>query len=132
MKRVNIDLTIAECGTYSKKFTWQTGTPLEAVDITNYTGHMQVRAKLTSDVYLIDIPSRVAVWTPDGLTGIYFDDASEGTYRVYIKDEDTAGICATHKDIDGVYDLFLYSPEGEAVLQMYGVATLVAAVTRDE
>jgi molybdopterin converting factor small subunit len=50
--------------------------------------------------------------------------------NIYINDEDAADILIEHKDTAGVYDLFLYSATGEAVLKQYGKATLLAAVTR--
>jgi hypothetical protein len=72
----------------------------------------------------------VSPWSADGDSGIYIDDPATGEYRVYINDEDAADILIEHKDTAGVYDLFLYSATGEAVLKQYGKATLLAAVTR--
>jgi len=134
MVRANIDITIVEGGTFDKNFQWKTGTPPVAVDLTGYSARMQVRAKLKDTETLLDIETVVDPWAADGDSGIYFaeDVEDEGKWKVYIRDDDTQGICAAHKDISGVYDLFLYSAGEEAVLQLYGVATLVAAVTRDE
>ncbi|MFA5394409.1 MAG: hypothetical protein WC346_00135 [Methanogenium sp.] len=135
--RANIDITIVEGGTFDKTFQWKTGDPAVAVDLTGYTAKMQVRAKLKDASPLIDIESSEDPWEADVKSGIFFyddeyDPDDAGKWRIYITDEDAADICSAHKDITGVYDCFLYNPDGEAVLQLYGVATLVAAVTREE
>lgn len=135
--RANIDIEIVEGGTFNKTYRWSTGTPSAPVDLTGYTGNMQVRAKVKSVDVLIDVPFQTDPWTPDGLTGIYIlpsgsPDTDKGTWQIYMKDEDTEGMCALHKDIIGAYDCFLYNPYDEAVLQMYGTATIKAAVTRNE
>ena len=135
--RANVPITIVEGGTYNKTFQWKTGTPSVAVDLTDYTARMQVRAKIKDVDSILDIEFQTEDWTPDGSTGIYLYDgvaipADKGKWRIYIKDDDTEGLCPAHKDITGVYDLFLYNSSNEAVLQQYGVATIVAAVTRDE
>ena len=140
--RANIPITIVEGGTFNKPYQWKTGNPSLPVDLADYTAHMMVRAKLRDDTPLLDVPfaldeyDAAADWTADGDTGIYLYDgesvpADKGKWRVYLRDNDTEGLCANHKDIAGVYDLFLYSSEEEAVLQMYGVATIIASVTRD-
>jgi hypothetical protein len=130
--RANIPITIVEGGTFDKTFQWKTGTPPVEVDLTGYTANMQVRAKLKDTVSLLDAPFVEDDWVADGITGIYIPLLTTGTYRIYLKDEDTLGMCAAHKNIAGVYDLFLYNASGEAVLQQYGVATIIAAVTRNE
>jgi hypothetical protein len=129
----NIPITIYEGGTFDKSFIWKTGSPSAAVDLTGYTANMMVRAKLADTTPLLSVPLGVIPWVADAATGIYIptqtgDDI--GKYRIYLKDNETVGMCAAHKDIAGVYDLFLYSAAGEAVLKQYGVATIVAAVTR--
>ena len=132
--RANIPITIVEGGTFDKTFQWKTGDPAVAVDLTGFTGVMTIRAKLADVVALQSVPNDAGPWVADADTGIYIYDqsvpADVGKVRAYIKDDDTLGMCAAHKDIAGVYDLFLYSPAGEAVLQIYGVATMIAAVTR--
>lgn len=126
----NIPITIYEGGTFDKTFQWQTGEPPTAVDLTGYSARMMVRAKLADTAAILSLTEKAGPWAADGDSGIYFDDADEGKYLVYINDEDSAAICATHRDIDGVYDLFLESGDNESVFKQYGVATLVAAVTR--
>lgn len=135
--RANIPITIVEGGTFNKTFQWKTGDPSAPVDLTGYTARMQVRAKIKDADSILDVVFKTEAWTPDGDTGIYLYDGistptNKGKWRIYIRDDDTEGLCPTHKDIVGVYDLFLYNSSNEAVLQQYGVATIVAAVTRDE
>lgn len=131
-----IDITIIEGGTFDKIYQWKTGDPAVAVDLTGFTGDMQVRAKVKSTTSLLSVPSSAIPWAADAVTGIYFADGSLdasdiGKYRIYIKDDDTSGLCAANKDIEGAYDLFLYNSSGEAVLKHYGIATIKAAVTRN-
>ncbi len=135
--RANVPITIVEGGTFDKTFQWKTGTPSIAVDLTGYTAHMQIRKKLKEENPLLDIDFQDKFWVADGDTGIYllpvedeYDDV--GKWKIYIKDTDTQGICDSHKDISGVFDMFIYNPSGESVLQIYGIATIVASVTRDD
>ena len=124
----NIPITIIEGGTYDKTFRWESGGSV--VDLTGYTAKMSVRTKLASAAAVISITTAASTWSADGDSGIYIDDPTTGEYRVYINDADTADILSDHKDTAGVYDLFLYSATGEAVLKQYGKATILAAVTR--
>jgi hypothetical protein len=127
---VNAPITIYEGGTFDQTYQWKTGDPAEAVDLSEYTAKMMARAKMTDIEPLISIETGTSPWDEDGDSGIYLDAGDEGKYQIYINDEDTANLCAQHKDILGVYDLFLYSPGGEALLKQYGVCTFVAASTR--
>lgn len=132
----NINITVLEGGTFDKKFQWRTGNPPIAVDLSNFSGHMQIREKLKDTDILLDVPFRDVTWEADGDTGIYIPAEDEydlddlGIYQIYLRDNDTLGLCANHKDIIGVYDLFLYNSYEEAVLKQYGTATIKAAVTR--
>jgi len=129
----NIPITILEGGTFDKSYLWKTGNPAVAVDLTGYTAKMMIRAKLADATPLLSVPLGTVPWVADADTGIYiYAQTGEdiGKYRIYLKDDDTLGMCAGHKDINGVYDLFLYTFAGEAVLKQYGAATIKAAVTR--
>ena len=134
--RANVDITIVEGGTFNKTYQWKTGDPLTPVDLTGYSAHMQIRAKIKDVEKLLDIDLQSDDWVPEGDTGIYIYQVDEydndsWEWRIYIQYEDTEGLCINHKDIIGIYDLFLYNAVGEAVLQQYGTATIVASVTRD-
>ncbi len=126
----NVDITIYEGGTFDHTYQWKTGDPAVAVDLTGYSARMSIKKKITDSESLLNVNYVAGALVPDVATGIYIEDPTHGYYRVYINDEDSAGICAEFKDIDGVYDLFLESPGGESVLKQYGTAKLKAAVTR--
>ena len=125
-----IPIIIYEGGTFDKSFIWKSGNPPEQVDLTGYTARMAVRVNNTDATPLISLTEKTEEWVPDGDSGIYISEGGTGEYRIYINDEDTSGICAEHVDIDGVYDLFLETSEGESVLKLYGKAKLIAAVAR--
>lgn len=123
------DLTIHEGATYDKWFRWKINDVI--VSLSGVTGIMQVRKKTTDDIPIIDLPFVDATWVADGTSGIYLMDVGvDDRYRIYINNEDSTGICSLHKDITGVYNLFLYNAEGEAILKQYGTANLIAAVAR--
>ena len=132
---IEVGIVIYEGGTFDKQYVWKVGNPGTAVDLTDYTASMMVRRKMTDSTALISITGSSGTAAPDGTSGIYINPDQTGTnagkFNVYIKDEDTEGICVNHKDLAAVYDLFLYSSDGEAVLKMYGEASIKAAATRD-
>lgn len=124
-------ITITEGGTFDQQFRWQSGDPLVPVDLTGYTSLMEIRAKLPDVEPLLRLPFSVEPWAADGATGIYLDaDPSTGIYRMVINDDDTWGLCPAHKDVAGIYNLFLYAPNGEAVLRQFGAATILASAAR--
>ena len=129
----NYDITIQEGGTYDKMFKWSVG--ITPVSLVGFIGKMQGRKKLTDTETLVNLPSIIVPWVADGNSGIYILDDGitpdlAGTYRMYIKDDYTQGLCANHKDIIGVYDLYLYNSSHEAVLRQYGIMTIEASATR--
>lgn len=126
-----ISLTLYEGGTFDRKFTWKTGDPPVAVDLTGYRARMAIKRKLTDTDALITVNSTTDEWAPDAATAIYFgQDGGEWYYRIYLRDDDTLGLCQDRKDIEGVYDLFLENPYGESVLKQYGPIHIKAAVRR--
>jgi hypothetical protein len=131
----NVNIIVIEGGTFDRTYQWKTGVPPVPVDLEGFSAHMQIRAKLKDIDILLDVPFQDKEWEPDGDTGIYIPEADEydddlGKFRIYLRDNDTAGLCLAHKDIIGVYDLFLYNSYEEAILKLYGTATIQAAVTR--
>jgi hypothetical protein len=127
---VKTDIVIHERGTFNQVFEWLAGDDETPVDLTGYTAVFTVREKMEDAAALLSATEGSAPWEADGNTGVYFDDGAEGKYRLYINDTDTQGLCATHKSIGGVYDLFLVSADGEVVLKQYGKCTIYAAVAR--
>jgi hypothetical protein len=123
-----VNITIYENGTFNEDYIWESGDPPEAVDLTGFSAKFTVRAEPTGAV-LISGTDETGPWAPDADTGIYFDEEEQGGFKLYINDADSSAICADHEDIEGVYDIFLYSADGEAVFKQYGKATLKFAVT---
>ncbi|MEW6505526.1 MAG: hypothetical protein AB1457_16330 [Chloroflexota bacterium] len=108
-----------------------TGDPPVAVDLTGFRARMAIKKKGTDPDVLISIDSTADIWAPDSKTAIFFgNDGGAWYYRVYIRDNETLGLCSGLKDIDGVYDLFLENPYGETVLRQYGAANIKAAIRR--
>ncbi len=126
------DITVIEGGTFYKPLQWSIGDAVAStpVNITGYSARMQIRSKITDTAALLSLPLATSAFAPDGISGIYLTDPPNGKFLIYIRDNDTLGICAMHKDITGVYDLFLTSPAGETVFRLSGVAHISAAVTR--
>jgi hypothetical protein len=125
-----VNIRVIEGGTFSKEFLWESGDPAEAVDLDGYTAKFTIREKMTNTTALVEGEEVDTPWAADGDTGIYFDSVITGKFLFYLNDEDVQSLCARHADIVGVYDLFLYSPAGEAVLKIYGTCKIPAAVTR--
>jgi hypothetical protein len=125
------DITIHEGTTYDKWFKWSVDNVMQ--DLTGIVGLMQVRSKTTDELPLIDLPFIATPWEADGTSGIYLTDVGgDDAWQIYINNADTSGICETHKDIIGVYNLFLYNSDDECVLKQYGTANIVAAVARPD
>ena len=123
----NFDITIHEGGTYDKWFKWTIDDSTVSLDGTE--GKMQIRKRVMDDEVLLDIPFSADAWSADGATGIYIDTDTD-TWRIYITDDDSCGTCSDHRDIEGVYNLFLYNSDGESILKQYGVANIIAATAR--
>ena len=132
---VQTGIIIYEGGTFDQAYLMKSGSPAIAVDLTGYTAVMTVRSKINDTTpRLLKLTSFAGSNAADGTSGIYIPNQTGsdiGKFIIYIKDEDTFGMCALkHKDLEGVYDLFLYNPDGEAEFKVYGNATIRAAATR--
>jgi hypothetical protein len=124
-----VNIVVYEGGTFDQTFQWKSGDPAIAVDLTGYTAKFTIRAEMAGSS-LVSATEASLPWEADADSGVYLDDADEGKYRMYVNDADAVALCADNVDIDGVYDIFLYSPAGEAVLKQYGKCAIKAAVTR--
>lgn len=127
---VKVAIVIYERGTFDQTFQWLTGAEEDPVVLTGYSADFTVRETMASAVALLALTEEAGPWAADGDSGIYFDDAITGEYRLYINDADTQALCASHVDIAGFYDLFLTDSAGEVVLKQYGKCTIKAAVGR--
>jgi hypothetical protein len=121
--RANVPLVIYEGATFKQTFQWKTGNPAVAVNLTGYTGIMQVRADIADETPLFDLDvsnGGIIIETPE----------TDGKYSISIDAEDTAGICPDHELIVGVYDLFLILGD-VYMLQQYGQVLIHPSVTRE-
>lgn len=125
-----VNIRVIEGGTFRREFLWETGDPPVAVDLTGFTAKFAIREKLTDVAALVSGTESLVPWVADGDTGVYFDPLVTGAFALYLNDADVQSLCARHSDITGVYDMFLYSPAGEAVFKIYGSCKIPAAVTR--
>lgn len=129
MKRIKIDLEMAEGSRYQQPFIWKSGDTLATVvpvDITGYTAEMQIRAKSGDAEPLLSLSTSAG-----GLT-ITNQTLTPGRYEIDIPDEDSQGICLPyhHRDIKGVYDLYLIDAAGKYHAHQYGQMLIRAAITR--
>ena len=129
----NKDLVLHEGGTFDLEYRWSVDGVIQSLD--GCTGLMQIRKKLADATPLLDLPFVSDAWAADGVSGIYIKDDGitpelQGWYRIYVNDADSMGLCDSHKQIEGVYTLFLYSSLGEAILKMYGVMTIEPSAAR--
>lgn len=89
-----------------------------AINITGYTGKLQIREKPESTASLLDCT------TANGRFAI--TNAAAGQFKIDVAGTDTAALSfATAK-----YDLFIYDASSNAKRILYGTVTLVRTVTR--
>jgi hypothetical protein len=114
-----VDLTIYQGATFKKSWKIvETGTT-EAIDLSGYTARMQVREKIKSPEFYLELT------TANG--GITITVGEEDTtIDLYIDAETTAGITAAR----GVYDLEIIDTSGEVFRLMQGKVTVSPEVTR--
>lgn len=124
-----IKLTIHERTTFDRSYQLKNSSG-EVIPLTGYTGILSILSQITDTTPLISVSETTDAWSEDGPSGVYLDEADEGKYRIYLRDNDLLGICAAHKSIEGVYDLFLTAPTGETVFKQYGTCKLIAAGAR--
>lgn len=115
MPAIKVNLTIEQGATYDKSWTWKVGKPLLPVDMTGYTGRMQIRPAIESAIILLDLS------TGSGLTL-----GSDGVVRIQIDAVTTAALNFTTK---AYYDLEV-SSGGLVRRLMQGTVTLAPNVTR--
>jgi hypothetical protein len=118
--KVNID--IHEGVTFEQTFQWLEEDGVTPVDLTGYDAEMHVRDKIT------DAEPKLALTSDDGEI-VFTLTPEDGFYTIIIPADKTAGICPRHKIIVGVYDL-KFSKAGVVLLQQYGSARMIPAVTR--
>lgn len=113
-----ISLKLYQGATFDETWVWRTGTESSntPVNLTGCTAKAQIRDKLGSQTVLLDLTTENGRIELGGIAG---------SIRIIITDEDTALINWT----TGVYDLFIYFPDGTAVPRMAGTVTVTKGVT---
>ncbi len=122
-KTVEIDLVGYEGATFEQDFTWKTGDPPSAVDLTGYSGTCHIRDRIPDETPVFELESGTGVVIKD-------QDSDTGGYRLYIPNSDTEGKCPNHRERRMVYDLRLTDPDGDVRLHQHGTFILKPAVTR--
>lgn len=116
MAAAKYKLKLEQGATLRKPFTWKAAGV--AVDLTGYTGRMQIRPAVESDEVIAELT------TENG--GILIDSPETGTFILYASDVTTAAM-----DFDqAVYDIELIDQIGDVTRIVSGVATLSREVTR--
>lgn len=93
-----------------------------AVDLTGYTGRMQVRENKSDTDTIFDLT------IANG--GFYCAGDATGIFGFNLAATDTEDICTDHRDIMGEYDIFLDPTDGLNDVVMRGKFIIRAAVTR--
>ena len=124
MVAFNVKLLMERGATFRKTMIWKTGdltqpSTMTPVDITGYTGKMQVRSDVSSSAVLFELST---------VNGRITLGGSAGTIVLYIPSTVTSAF--TFKK--AVYDLFLTSPSGspsDVIKFMDGTITVATKIT---
>ena len=111
------DFTIYQGASFDRTFTWQTGEPATNVNLTSYTGRMQVRSNTSAPTVVLEVTTSNGRMTLGGALG---------TIALAITASDTAALAPGQY----VYDMEMVSPGGEVTRLLEGRATISAEVTR--
>jgi hypothetical protein len=106
--------------TFNRSFIWSTGNSADTalpVNLTGCTAKLQIRPTAESSEVLLELSTQNSGITLGGITG---------QIRVYVTDEQTAAFTW----IQGVYDLFIYFPDGSSVVRLGGLVSVGKGVTR--
>lgn len=111
------DFTIYQGASFDRTFTWQTGAPASNVNLTGYTGRMQIRAAVGSPTTIVELTTSNGRMTLGG---------SAGTIALAITATDTTPLAPGQY----VYDMEMVSSGGQVTRLLEGRATVSAEVTR--
>jgi hypothetical protein len=89
-----VDIVIFQGATFDQTLFWEIGEPPEAVNLSGYTGKLQVRTKPASKAVIIELSTENGRMTLNETTG---------SIRLFISASDTAALSAQN----AVYDLEL-------------------------
>jgi hypothetical protein len=110
-------LRIRQGKTLRKTFTFRTGSPLFAVDLTGWSARAQVRSNVESEVVLIDFTDS------DGSIEL---GGPAGSITLVLTDAVTAAL----DPVFGVWELELVEPGGDVFSLLEGPVTVESEVTR--
>lgn len=113
----NYDITIYQGASFDRTLTWEVGTPPTKVNLTGYTGRMQIRESLAAGTAVIELTNANGRITLGG---------TAGTVRLDMSATDTAALNAGQY----IYDLELVSSGGETTRLVEGIAIVDGEVTR--
>jgi len=111
-----LNLTIQQGATFRKRLVWR-GSNKSPVNLTGYEAKLQARATATDPAVLFELSTR---------NGTIKLGGSNGAIELLFSDEATAQLQFDR----GVYDLFLYAPNGDALRLLEGSVRLVRGVTK--
>ena len=111
------DFTIYQGASFDRTFTWRTGDPATNVNLTSYTGRMQVRGNTAAPTVALEVS------TSNGRMAL---GGSAGTITMTLTATETAALTPGQY----VYDLEMVSAGGEVTRLLEGRATISAEVTR--
>ena len=111
------DFTIYQGASFDRTFTWRTGDPAANVNLTGYTGRMQVRSNTTAPTVALEVS------TANGRMAL---GGAAGSIAVTVTATDTAALAAGYF----VYDMELVSPGGAVTRLLEGRITVSPEVTR--
>ena len=106
--------------TFERNWVWSTGSSVEdstPVNLTGCTAKLQVRPTADSATVLIELSTQN--------DGIILGGVS-GNIKIIVSDEATSLFTWNQ----GVYDLFIYFPDGTSVVRMGGLVSVAKGVTR--
>lgn len=113
------ELTIYQGSTFRKKWSLTNKETGEPIDLSGYTGRMQIREKLKDEDFIIELT------TENGMISIE-QTAEETQLSLYISPEDTAAMSI----LKGVFDLELVDTMGDVYRLLQGTVVISREVTR--
>lgn len=118
MQPAHIDLEIYKGSTFTKVFTWQTGTPAAAVNLTGCTARMQIR-KTVNDIVVLD-----TLTTENSKLQIH--EPLNGKFKIVIP----ATVSTAYTFTSAVYDLEIIFNDSTVIRVIEGCIVASPEVTR--
>ena len=123
-----INLKMVEGVAFWAGFTWETGsdeTGWSRVDLTGYTGVLEIRSAINSALPLASLTT-----VNGGLSIPAQTEETKGDYEAVLAGLASQGWCPAHKDVQAVYGLRLSDADGVVQLYQHGELLVEASVAR--